>query len=1154
MNTVFSGRTFLVLSLAAALGGGALPAAAAAPDAPASTSPDALASTTALGMRTSVQKTVTGSVPFDSVGGPGFDTSPDDSIVRSHDSVTYTVELQLSGAATDNRVVIRQVLPDGLQWPAVSQLPGYCTAGSTVSDDRSVVECVRTNVLPNSVSAVDLTALLVDAPPHGSVVNSPRDGITAVASDPSSGSEIVSTTTAPDVVVSSAPRVNVGVKRGPIVSGVTEQDGTPGWYIAHDAYLSVTGFSTDAGRGTRGAGNVSEDVTFQIDLSGYPAGARLATVNPESVPVAQSCLVGAFDTGSFPRSSGGGAGGVTDSGSWRCVTSPDGRIVSVTVSGADLSGDHIPTRSVSGASISTEGYLAIGRFGVFVPDAEVPANGSLPVSLELTQLRVVGVDVDGAPLDNAPEPLTDNGATATLAQRTGAGSHTSRYQDRRTDNRLVPGQSTLGSGDGPVAGGQLFEQSVTWNNTSTVPLTDAIMCAVFDPKTQHMAQRPSGAAPVETNSTGGAVVVEYGTTPSVDPTADDVTRHGQMDATTCDDGDDTWVDDPSSVGLDNVTKVRVRPVSDELPARAGISLWVQLQAKEGIEVGTPVTETYSIKSSGNGPDRTSPTEWVESGWWHGVYRAAAGNNAFPRGDQLIASTAAVSIAKRAVSPATEPGAPTPIAAGSDIGFELRAQILTPDAAANAATGVVVTDSLPAGFTFDAESASPEATTVETQADGSTLIEWQLGTVRRGAEPVIAYRASASPFTVGQFLNRVIVSSPDDPTSLTAFPEEPGHQNAHYAYQTVLVSSPSGLQLDKTVDRAVVEAGDPVGYHVDFANMSAEQPQQDVRLIDVLPFPGDARGSTAQGVLAGAPASEAVLRYTAAPGAEVSENVDADDGSGFGQLPEGFDWCASDAFGSVGCPESFGDVTAIEATVAELPPFSPVSIDYELATDQSAADARFMNDAVVHSATQTLGARSPVVAARLVSSAIGERVWWDVDGNGLDDDGPDGTRGTGVEGVELELSGTDKHGVAVIRSLTTDTEGRYEFAGLLSGDYRIEVRLPDGMRAEPTVPGIGDDPLMNSAIDPGSMAMSGIVIEDPSPTAADGQDLRWNGGLIADEPDEVTGPGVPSGPGTSGALAVTGPGVVTGALLLGGLLVLCGLLTVSLRRARRRIES
>ncbi|HXH34291.1 MAG TPA: SdrD B-like domain-containing protein [Plantibacter sp.] len=617
---------------------------------------------------------------------------------------------------------------------------------------------------------------------------------------------------------------------------------------------------------------------------------------------------------------------------------------------------------------------------------------------------------------------------------------------------------------------------------------------------------------------------------------------------------------PSTVGLDNVTKVRVRPVNDQLPARAGISLWAQLQAKEGIEVGAPITQTYSIKSSGNGPDRASSTEWVESGWWHGVYRAAAGNNAFPRGDQLIASTAAVSVAKRAVSPATEPGAPTPIAAGSEIGFELRPQILTPDAAANAAAGVVVTDFLPAGFTFDAESATPEAATVEMQADGSTLIEWQLGTVRRGAEPVIAYRASASPFTVGQFLNRVIVSSPDDPTSLTAFPEEQGHQNAHYAYQTILVSSPSGLQLDKTVDRPVVEAGDPVGYHVSFANMSAEQLQHDVRLIDVLPFPGDARGSTAQGALAGAPASEAVLRYTAAPGSEVSEHVSADETSDFGQLPEGFDWCASDAFGSVGCPESFGDVTAIEATVGELPPFSPVSIDYELVTDQSAADARFVNDAVIHSATQALGARSPVVAAQLVSSAIGERVWWDLDGNGLDDDGPDGTRGTGVERVELELSGTDKHGTAVTRSTTTDADGRYEFARLISGDYQIDVRPPDGMRAQPTVQGVGDDPLMNSAIDPESMAMSGIVIEDPSPTAADGQDLRWNGGLVPSEPDEVPGPGSPGEPeastghGGSGALAVTGAGFVTGALLLGALLVLAGLLAVSLRRTRRLIGS
>ena len=1160
MNTILFRRALGALSIVAVTGGAMLPVTA-----PDTTSTPAAAATQSLGLNTSLQRTATGSVPFDQAPGPGLDVSPDDAVLRSHDAVTYTIEAQLRGGARDNRVIVRQRLPEGLQWPTVDQLPGYCVAGSTVSPDRAVLDCVRSDVLPNSVSAIELTAMLTTAPANGTVISAPQDGIEIIAADAADGSEIRASTTAPDLVVSSGPRVNVGVRRGPVVDGVQEQDGTVGWYIAHDTYLSITDFGTDEGRGARGSGNVVGDVTFVIDLNGYPAGARLATVNPEGRPVPQSCLTGAFDSAVFPKAAGGGDDAVSDSGTWTCEPAADGRSVLVTVSGADLSGDHIPSRSASGSAITAQGYLAIGRFGVFVPEDDVPANGALPVRLDLADLRVTGVAADGTPLPNAPEPLADNVATATIAQRTGGGDHASRYSDRRTDNRMVPGQSTAGSGDGPVAGGQRFEQTVAWNNTTTSPLTGAVLCAVFDPTTQQVGERPGGGDPAEFRSTAGAVIVEYGTTPSVDAAADAETRQAQMDATTCDDADDTWIADPSLVDTDDITKVRLRPVDGELPPRTSVTLWVQLQARQGLDVGTMITETYSIKSSGNGPDRESATAWVEDGWWHGRYRASEGNAQYPRGDQLVAANAAVTLNKRATSPEVAPGAPAPIAAGSPITFEVRPQIITPDGVADRADAVTVTDSLPAGFLFDEGSATPAATTVVPQADGSTLLTWDLGRIRQGAEPVIAYTAVSDRFSVGQFLNRAIVASPDDPGSLTDFPAEPGRLDSHYSWQSMVVTTPSGLQIDKHVARSVVEFGDAVEVDVVFGNMSAGAVQREVRMIDVLPYPGDERGSTGQGVLAGSASSDgADLRYTAAPGDAVASNVDPVVDDGFGTLPDGARWCAADEFGMTGCPASIAEATAIEATVAELAPFAPVVVDYELTTTGAAVDARFVNDAVVHSATQSLGAQSPQVAAQLVSSALGERIWWDLDANGLDDDGLDGTPGPGVADVELELTGTDKRGEPVTRTVTTDADGQYRFEALRSGAYRIDVRLPDDLMADATSPRVGDDDLRNSAIDPAEWVMRDIVIADPSPNGTEGEDLRWNGGLIATEPG--TGP-APEGPGatpgapeatngrdTASPLAVTGAGLTTGALLAAGLLVVAGLLVLALRRTRRLVAS
>jgi hypothetical protein len=1147
------------ITLPGALSALSLIALTAAPLLPASTS---AATPQALGIAVSVSHTASGSVPFDAVPGPGFDVSPDDEVLRSHDAVTYTIEMQLRGAAADDRVVVRQRLSGGLIWPTVEQLPGYCASGSTVSEDRTVVECLRTDVKPNSVSSISLTAVLATAPPHGTVLAAPQDGVEVIAIDPADGSEIQAKTTTPDLVVSSSPRVNVGVKRGPIVDGVVEQDGTPGWYVAHDAYLSVTDFATDEGRGARGSGNVADDVTFRIDLSGYPAGARLATVNPQGQPVAQSCLVGAFDAAVFPKPSGGGADGVSESGAWSCVAAPDGRSVSVTISGADLSGDHIPSRSASGAAITTQGYLAVGRFGIFVPESDVPANGALPVRLDVTDLDVTGVAADGTPLPNAPEPLTDNSATATIAQRTGGGEHTTRYADRQSENRLVPGQSTIGSGDGPVVGGQSFEQAVVWNNTTSSALTGAILCAVFDPATQRVGERPGGGAPAEATTNGGRMIIEYGTTPSVDAAADAETRQSQMDATTCDDGDDSWVSDPEAVDTEDITKVRLRPASGDLPTRTSVTLWVQLQALADVEVGGFLTETYSVKSSGNGPDRESPTSWVEDGWWHGRYRASEGNGQFPRGDQLIAANAAVAVNKRATAPEVAPGAPAPIVAGASVTFALRPQIITPDGLADRARGVTVTDSLPAGLTFDEASAAPSPTSVEPQADGSTVLTWDLGDIRQGSEPVITYTASSDRFFVGQVLNRVIVSTPDDPGSPEGFPEDPGTLNSHYSWQSVIVSSPSGMAIDKQVARPVVEAGDPLDYDVVFMNMSSGAVQRDIRMIDVLPYPTDERGSTEQGVLAAPARSEGVeLRYTAVPGATVAEHVDPLDDEDFGELPDGARWCTTTEFGGEGCPASIAEATAILATVVELAPYTPVVVDYTLDTRSAAPDAVFVNDAVVHSATQTLGAQTHQVAARLVSTTIGERIWWDADGDGIDDDGPDGERGPGVRDVVLELHGTDKHGATVSRTETTDADGAYRFESVISGAYRIDVRLPDGSTAEATGMRVGDDELRNSAIDPEGWTMPAIEIPDPAPTGSDALDLRWNGGILPVDGEtgpEPEDPGAPpvvpaddAGQATDpGPLAVTGAGLTTGALVVAGVLLLGGLSVLALRRRRR----
>jgi hypothetical protein len=68
--------------------------------------------------------------------------------------------------------------------------------------------------------------------------------------------------------------------------------------------------------------------------------------------------------------------------------------------------------------------------------------------------------------------------------------------------------------------------------------------------------------------------------------------------------------------------------------------------------------------------------------------------------------------------------------------------------------------------------------------------------------------------------------------------------------------------------------------------------------------------------------------------------------------------------------------------------------------------------------------------------IGNYIWEDLDGNGVQDDGT-----TGIPGVTVELSGTDGLGNSVLLTTTTDISGTYGFTDLVPGTYQITVTVP-----------------------------------------------------------------------------------------------------------------
>jgi protocatechuate 3,4-dioxygenase beta subunit len=98
-------------------------------------------------------------------------------------------------------------------------------------------------------------------------------------------------------------------------------------------------------------------------------------------------------------------------------------------------------------------------------------------------------------------------------------------------------------------------------------------------------------------------------------------------------------------------------------------------------------------------------------------------------------------------------------------------------------------------------------------------------------------------------------------------------------------------------------------------------------------------------------------------------------------------------------------------------------------------------------------------------SIGDRVWNDIDGDGIQD-----ANEVGVAGVTVVLLNSAGQPIA---TTTTDAFGNYKFNGLLAGDYSVRVTPPANYNL--SAKGIGGDGNLDSDFDPITYATSTITL-------------------------------------------------------------------------------
>ncbi len=1028
----------------------------------------------------------TGTAPFDAAAGAGNDTSATDAVVRSNDQVTYDVQFNVNdtqaGSSTGRNVTIRQTLPAGLTW---TRLPATCLPGRTpvseISADGLTIVCNVGDIPTGTARTLSLVAKVKETT-NGTVLNAAPGSTTAEADGAAPG-----TATPDPVTVSSIPRVDM-VKSSPNVTPVAAggAGNVPGYLLRYPVSVRITDFG---GRGLIGYEPPAAAMSLTDDFGAVSPNAEFVSCSGDS------------------------------GGSWSCAAT--GQNVAMEV-------------ALANPASTTSGTLSSTNVTIFVPETDVTGapGGQLTTTNTLTGLDASGPD--GTPA--VGEILSNNTQNLTLSTNA-SGSFYKHYVDVTAPGRYIPGGPNVDrNGFATVGPGQVFQGEQRISSLNPLAGFDSVAaCDVFDTTTQQVTLAGAGSSPsygkgspawLTANSTGLAlgsgIALEYSTTPtSTDP--DDATRWAALRATDCAGGD--WSATPPA-DPSTITKVRVRLLQPPA-ATFTLAFVVNLQAKPGASA-TRIANFMPYQTNAD-PD-TGP-------WTAPTYDPATRGGA--RGDRLLLSAAQVKLTKSIIDP---PGGGTPAIRGGDsVEYALDPRVVTPSGAAGAtARNVQVTDVLPAGTVLSSEAGqepSPRPSSVTPNADGTTTIVWDLGDLTSADTPRITFRARVSTTATGTKVNRAIVASPDDVGSPEGI-DSPSASDPHLGTATIRVDALSGIQIDKSIDKRVIEPGDSVTFSVTYANLST-LPHPNFQTIDVLPFNGD--GTAAGAVPGRSPGSafhggyaledvsvgdDETVEYTDAEPAAVYATYDPSAGgqANYGALPPGKSWCtaAQIAAAAAGCPDVIADATALRVTrPGTLGAGLSRAFSYTLRTDGNRSGDVYANTAALRSSDIRLGTLSPTRDAHVVANRIGDYVW-----NDLNKDGAQDTDEPGVPGVRVTLDGTDKHGDTIHVTTTTGPDGRYLFTSssqagqdagtldLVSGGYHVTfdpASLPP--RASFTLRrAAGVDAASDSDADRTSGVTQDITLPDPTPTDADGENLTLDAGIIV-APPPVTPPSVTPPPVT-----------------------------------------
>ncbi len=886
----------------------------------------------------------TGVGPFDANDDPGNDSGTGNAIIRTNDIISYKFEVLVQNGDATNVTMQLSVSPGlELSLPAFCRETGVSPASAITGDSASgySILCNVGDINGGSQVVYALPAKVAFDRQHGSTVSLVSAQIqsdqTPAESFPGA-TDTVSAAPILDLVKNAHTRL-IGRRDGP-----AGEEGV--------VYSFPIVVRTDDGN--KGNELVTGPISFTDALSG---------ISPNTIlyegwagALAEACFANYTDSTyrlwgiprGYTQTSDGGPGGsgagpathsVRNSGSFDCTqpASPGGT-VTVTITGADLTGVHSPSRTASGSALNAnQTYLVAGNMVVWIPMQDIDdAGGQLSVNNVYSALSAISISGQ-----SNVEPDSANNTKSFIARDGSSGRWFHNHKDHNTYN-LVAGQTSRRSGDGYILPDQTFATRHYQHNDnwlSKKPFNNVYHCTTFDNTTQRIEEiSPGVGARMALAGTyeGGqpSYLIEYGT--------------GAFGGSeTCDDADspDGWYTNVNSVPGGRAAVTKVRAYTPVMPAPGGTS--------------TQVTSSLIVRYVAlDNPVGTILAQWgafkydeINGGnWYFGTpYDETTGLGSF--GDRLYLTKISTRVSKDTV-----PSNDDQVLAGDPLSFSLQPSATTPVNVTGQTTDVTVVDTLPNAFDYVLGSASPSPTSEVSNPDGTTTLTWDFpDTVVNEIMGKITYDVIVKPTVQDQTnaVNTAIVSSPEDGSP----------ESSRTSQYGILVLNPSGFSVYKVPSPELIAPNGDYGYVLTYANTGTSD-FNGVVLIDVLPDPSVTHSpptsfsGTSAFVSVSGGAGES-FEYTKTAPAAVEENPNHASNQPGGSTV----WCSGLTGGA--CPASPSEVTAFRATSPAFLQGQPArEIVVQMTAAMNGANNTYSNSFVAQAEGLAFAVTAPVATARV----------------------------------------------------------------------------------------------------------------------------------------------------------------------------------------------